>query len=215
MTTMEHKQAALEATLKLAPVVPVLVVEDASTAVPLARALVKGGLKAIEVTLRTDAALEAIARVAGEVEGAVPGVGTVLTAGQLDAAVRAGAKFAVSPGGAPALFDAADDADIPLLPGAATASEVMAALERGYRLQKFFPAGQAGGAAYLKALASPLQGVKFCPTGGVSLANACDYLALGNVICVGGSWVAPRDMVAAADWDGIEALARQAAALGS
>lgn len=214
MTTMDKKQAGMETTLSLAPVVPVLVIDDARTAVPLARALVRGGLKAIEVTLRTDAALEAIARVAGEVEGAVPGVGTVLTAGQLGAAVKAGAKFAVSPGGAPALFDAADDADIPLLPGAATACEVMAALERGYRFQKFFPAGQAGGAAYLKALASPLQGVRFCPTGGVNLANAPDYLALGNVICVGGSWVAPKDMVAEANWDGIEALARAAVALG-
>ncbi|VAW16283.1 4-hydroxy-2-oxoglutarate aldolase @ 2-dehydro-3-deoxyphosphogluconate aldolase [hydrothermal vent metagenome] len=214
MSMMEQKQARIEATLKLAPVVPVLVVDDASTAVPLAQALVRGGLKAIEVTLRTSAALDAIALVAAEVEGAVPGVGTVLTAGQFDAAARAGAKFAVSPGGAPELFDAAENSDIPLLPGAATASEVMAALERGYRFQKFFPAGQAGGAAYLKALASPLQSVKFCPTGGVNLANAPDYLGLGNVICVGGSWVAPKAMVAAGDWDGIEALARQAAALG-
>lgn len=214
MSTMEQKQVDIEATLKLAPVVPVLIIEDARDAVPLARALVRGGLRAIEVTLRTKPALEAIARVAGEVEGAVPGVGTVLTAGQLAAAAAAGAKFAVSPGGAPALFDAAGNSDIPLLPGAATASEVMAALERGYRFQKFFPAGGAGGAAYLKALSSPLQRVKFCPTGGVDLANAPDYLGLGNVICVGGSWVAPKAMVAAGDWDGIEALARQAAALG-
>ncbi|MFV2093491.1 MAG: bifunctional 4-hydroxy-2-oxoglutarate aldolase/2-dehydro-3-deoxy-phosphogluconate aldolase [Hyphomicrobiales bacterium] len=211
---MEQKQTVIEATLKLAPVVPVLIIENAKTAVPLARALVKGGLRAIEVTLRTDAALEAIARIAGEVEGAVPGVGTVLTAAQLEASIKAGAKFAVSPGGAPMLFDAADDAEIPLLPGAATASEVMAALERGYRFQKFYPASGAGGAGYLKALSSPLQNVTFCPTGGVNLANAPDYLALGNVICVGGSWVAPGDLVAAGDWDGIETLARQAAALG-
>lgn len=211
--SMEQKQATVEATLKLAPVVPVLIIEDARSAVPLARALVKGGLKAIEVTLRTPAALDAIERVAGEVEGAMPGVGTVLTAEQLGKAAKAGARFAVSPGGASGLFDAADDSDVPLLPGAVTASEVMAALERGYRFQKFFPAGQAGGANYLKALSSPLQDVVFCPTGGVNLANAPDYLALGNVICVGGSWVAPKDLVAAEDWDGIEALAREAAVL--
>jgi 2-dehydro-3-deoxyphosphogluconate aldolase/(4S)-4-hydroxy-2-oxoglutarate aldolase len=195
-------------------VVPVLIIDDAESAVPLARALVKGGLKAIEVTLRTAAALEAIRRVAGEVEGAVPGVGTVLTAGQLAAARKAGARFAVSPGGAPGVFDAADDSDVPLLPGAATAGEVMTALERGYRFQKFFPAEQAGGAAYIGALASPLQAVRFCPTGGVNAKNAPDYLKLGNVICVGGSWVAPKDKVAAGDWDAITALARDAAALG-
>lgn len=213
MTTVDQKQTTVEATLKLAPVVPVLIIDDAKDAVPLARALVAGGLKAIEITLRTPAALDAIERVAGEVEGAMPGVGTVLTSAQLEAAARAGAKFAVSPGGAPGVFDAADDNDVPLLPGAATASEVMAALERGYRFQKFFPAEQAGGAAYLKSLSSPLQSVTFCPTGGVNLANAPSYLALGNVICVGGSWVAPKDKVEAGDWDGITALAREAAGL--
>lgn len=215
MPTMDEKQKIVETTLKLAPVVPVLIIEEASTAVPLARALVKGGLKAIEITLRTAAALEAIERVAGEVEGAMPGVGTVLTAAQLEAAAKAGAKFAVSPGGAPGVFEAADNSDVPLLPGAATASEVMTALERGYRFQKFFPAEQAGGAGYLKGLSSPLQDVVFCPTGGINLANAPAYLALGNVICVGGSWVAPKDKVAAGDWDGIEALAREAVTLGS
>lgn len=203
---------SLEAILE-APVVPVLIVEDRKAAVPLARALVAGGLTAIEITLRTDAALAAIRAIAAEVEGAHVGAGTVLTPKQLDAAEKAGGRFAVSPGSTPALLDAADGHAVPLLPGASTATEAMTLLERGYALQKLFPAEPAGGVAYLKALASPLPAVRFCPTGGVDASNAGTYLALPNVICVGGSWVAPKDAVARGDWARIEGLARRAANL--
>jgi 2-dehydro-3-deoxyphosphogluconate aldolase / (4S)-4-hydroxy-2-oxoglutarate aldolase len=208
-------QQGIEAILKLAPVVPVLVIEDTATAVPLARALVAGGLKAIEVTFRTAAALESIRAIAAEVEGAVVGAGTVLTADQVDQAVAAGCRFMVSPGAAPGLLNAVADCPIPLLPGSASASEAMTLLERGYRFQKFFPAEPAGGAAYLKALASPLAALRFCPTGGISRETAGRYLALPNVVCVGGSWVAPADKVAAGAWSEIEDLARDAAGLTS
>ncbi len=211
---MVRKSETLLSILKLQPVVPVLVVEDASTAVPLARALVAGGLKAIEITLRTPAALDAIRAVADEVEGAVAGAGTILDARQFAEAEDAGAKFIVSPGTTQELLDAARGSDVPLLPGAVTASEVMALREEGYSVLKFFPAEQAGGAAYLKSLSSPLAGVSFCPTGGISPGNAADYLSLPNVVCVGGSWVAPKEMVAAGDWDGITALAGEASRLG-
>lgn len=210
---MSSKTETLLATLKLQPVVPVIIIEDAKSAVPLARALVKGGLKAIEITMRTPAALDAIKAVAEEVEGAVAGAGTVLDARQWEQAVKAGSKFIVSPGAGHSVLDAADQSDIPLLPGTATATEVMQARDRGYTVMKFFPAEQAGGATYLGALASPLAGIRFCPTGGVSLKNARDYLSLPNVVCVGGSWVAPKAMVAAGDWDGITKLASEAAAL--
>ena len=210
---MSEKTEKLLSTLKLQPVVPVLIIEDAATAVPLARALVAGGLKAIEITMRTDAALEAVRRVAAEVEGAVVGAGTILNAAQFEAAVEAGSQFIVSPGTTQELIDAANDSEIPLLPGAATASEVMGLREEGYQVLKFFPAEQAGGAAYLKSLSSPLAGTLFCPTGGISLANARDYLSLPNVVCVGGSWVAPKELVAKGDWAGIEKLAAEAAAL--
>jgi 2-dehydro-3-deoxyphosphogluconate aldolase/(4S)-4-hydroxy-2-oxoglutarate aldolase len=213
MVAMSSKTESLLATLMLQPVVPVIIIEDAKLAVPLARALVKGGLKAIEITMRTPAALDAIKAVADEVEGAVAGAGTVLDARQWDQAVKAGSKFIVSPGAGHAVLDAADQSDIPLLPGTATATEVMKVRDRGYTVMKFFPAEQAGGASYLGALASPLAGIKFCPTGGVSLKNARDYLSLSNVVCVGGSWVAPKDLVAAGDWDGITRLAAEAAAL--
>lgn len=207
---MTNKTETLLSILELQPVVPVLVVEDPARAVPLARALVAGGLKAIEITLRTPAALDAIRAVADEVEGANVGAGTVLDAGQFDDAVKAGARFVVSPGATQELLDCAGTSDIPLLPGAATPSEVMALREEGYSVLKFFPAEQAGGAAYLKALSSPLADMRFCPTGGVSPKNAMDYLGLPNVICVGGSWVAPKGMVASGDWDGITALAAEA-----
>ncbi len=210
---MGDKTEKLLSTLKLQPVVPVLIVEDAKTAVPLARALVAGGLKAIEITLRTDAALEAVRLVAQEVEGAVVGAGTILNAAHYAAAVDAGSQFIVSPGTTQELLDVARDSEIPLLPGAATASEVMALREEGYKVLKFFPAEQAGGAAYLKALSSPLAGTLFCPTGGISLKNAMDYLSLPNVVCVGGSWVAPKELVSAGDWAGITKLASEAAAL--
>jgi len=207
------RNAALEKVLTAAPVVPVLTIDDARTAVKLARALVKGGLPAIEITLRTGAALDAVKAVAAEVEGAFAGVGTVLDASQLKQAETAGAIFAVSPGASPGLLDAAADCPVPLLPGAATASEAMVLMERGYQILKFFPAGPAGGIAYLKALAAPLPAIRFCPTGGVSLQNAPDYLKLDNVICVGGSWVAPQAAIAGSDWQQIEQLARQAAGL--
>ncbi len=210
---MGDKSEKLLSTLKLQPVVPVLIVEDAKTAVPLARALVAGGLKAIEITLRTDAALEAVRLVAQEVEGAVVGAGTILNAAHYAAAVDAGSQFIVSPGTTQELLDVARQSDIPLLPGAATASEVMALREEGYKVLKFFPAEQAGGAAYLKALSSPLAGTLFCPTGGISLKNAMDYLSLPNVVCVGGSWVAPKELVSAGDWAGITKLASEASAL--
>jgi 2-dehydro-3-deoxyphosphogluconate aldolase/(4S)-4-hydroxy-2-oxoglutarate aldolase len=208
-----NRNAALERILTAAPVVPVVTIEDAGTAVPLARALVRGGLPAIEVTLRTAAALDAVKAIAAEVEGAFVGAGTVLDAAQLKQAEAAGATFAVSPGASPGLLDAAADCALALLPGAATASEAMALMERGYEIVKFFPAGPAGGVAYLKALAAPLPGLRFCPTGGISLQNAPDYLRLANVICVGGSWVAPHEAIAAGDWQRIEDLARQAAGL--
>ncbi|WP_201312498.1 bifunctional 4-hydroxy-2-oxoglutarate aldolase/2-dehydro-3-deoxy-phosphogluconate aldolase [Dyella sp. EPa41] len=211
--SIEQKQQQVEATLRLAPVVPVVIIENARDAVPMARALVAGGTPAIEITLRTPAALDAIKAVAEEVEGAVVGVGTVLSAKDLRAAHKAGARFAVSPGVSPGLLDAADDSELPLLPGTATASEVMTLLERGYRHVKFFPAVPAGGAKLVGAWASPLPQMKFCPTGGISLATAPDFLSLPNVICVGGSWLTPADKLRNGDWAGIEQLAREAAAL--
>jgi 2-dehydro-3-deoxyphosphogluconate aldolase / (4S)-4-hydroxy-2-oxoglutarate aldolase len=205
--------ASLEAILTAAPVVPVIVLEDWKTGVPLARALVAGGLTAIEITLRKPGAIDAIRAIAAEVKGAQVGAGTVLTARQYEEAQAAGARFAVSPGATAALVQAAECGEVPLLPGAATATEALTLLEYGYALQKFFPAEPAGGVSYLKALASPLSGVRFCPTGGVGAKNAPAYLALPNVVCVGGSWVAPDEAVAAGDWTRIETLAREAAAL--
>lgn len=198
--------------LALAPVVPVLIVEELAQAAPLGRALVKGGLPALEVTLRTPVALEAI-RAMSEIEGAVVGAGTLLTPADVKAAKAAGARFGVSPGCTEALLKACEDEGLPLLPGTATASEVMALLERGVETMKFFPAEQAGGSALLKAWSSPLPRAKFCPTGGITLAKAPDYLKLPNVLAVGGSWVAPAEALKAGDWAKIEALAREAAAL--
>jgi len=196
----------------LAPVIPVLVLEDAGSAADLARALVKGGLPALEVTLRTPAALDAIREMAG-VEGGVVGAGTLLTEADVEAAKEAGANFGVSPGATDRLLDACEANELPLLAGSSSATEAMRLLERGYSVQKFFPAEASGGAAALKAIGGPIPQVSFCPTGGVSLANARDYLSLPNVLCVGGSWVAPKDMIASGDWAGIERLAREAAAL--
>lgn len=211
--SMQTKQAQVEATMRLAPVIPVVIIDDVAAAVPMARALVAGGTPAIEVTLRTPAALDAIRAIAQEVEGAVVGVGTVLNAEHLAAAKAAGARFAVSPGVSPKLLNAADDSELPLLPGAATASEVMTLIERGYRFLKFFPAVPAGGTKLIGAWASPLPQVKFCPTGGISLSTASDFLALPNVLCVGGSWLTPADKLKAGDWAAIELLAREAASL--
>lgn len=211
--TSDTRQNELATILRLAPVIPVVVIEDARAAVPMARALVAGGVPAIEVTLRTAAALEAVRAIAAEVEGAVVGVGTVLGEADLRAAREAGARFAVSPGATARLLDAAEDIALPLLPGAATASEAMALLERGYRHLKFFPAVPAGGAKLLAAWAGPLPQLRFCPTGGISAASAGDFLALPNVLCVGGSWLTPADKLAAGDWAGIEQLARAASSL--
>ena len=195
-----------------APVVPVLVIDDAAHAEALARALVAGGLPALEVTLRTPAALDAI-RAMAQVPGGVVGAGTLLTPEDVRAAKAAGAQFGVSPGATDVLLQACEDEDLPLLPGAATATEAMRLLERGYTAMKFFPAEASGGAPALKAIGAPIPQISFCPTGGVSLKNARDYLSLPNVMCVGGSWVAPKDKVQSGDWDGIEALARETAAL--
>lgn len=196
----------------LAPIVPVLVVDDAAHARPLAEALVAGGLPALEVTLRTPAALDVI-RAMAEVPGGVVGAGTLVTPDDVRAAKEAGAQFGVSPGATDALIAACEAEGLPLLPGAATASEAMALLEKGYDMLKFFPAEASGGAPALKAIGAPLPQITFCPTGGVSPSNARDYLNLSNVICAGGSWVAPKQMVLDGDWEGIEALARDAAKL--
>jgi 2-dehydro-3-deoxyphosphogluconate aldolase/(4S)-4-hydroxy-2-oxoglutarate aldolase len=193
-----------------APVIPVLAIDDPDHAVPLGRALVAGGLPVLEVTLRTPAALEALSRMAAQVEGAVVGAGTVLTRAMREQAIAAGARFAVSPGLIPG---ETPGGPAPLLPGVATASELMAGLAAGFTRFKLFPANVVGGPAALKAFASPFPQARFCPTGGVSAANAADYLALANVLCVGGSWVAPADAVRTGDWDRITALAREAAAL--
>ncbi|MDQ8701313.1 bifunctional 4-hydroxy-2-oxoglutarate aldolase/2-dehydro-3-deoxy-phosphogluconate aldolase [Streptomyces sp. LHD-70] len=199
--------------LDLAPVVPVVVVEDAADAVPLARALVAGGLPAIEVTLRTPAALDAIRAIAAEVPDAVVGAGTVISPENVRDSVAAGAQFLVSPGWTDALLDAMKASGVPFLPGVSTTSEVVALLERGVAEMKFFPAEAAGGTAYLKSLAGPLPQARFCPTGGITPALAPSYLALKNVGCVGGSWMLPGDAVAAKDWSRIEGLAREAAAV--
>ncbi|MFJ2032130.1 bifunctional 4-hydroxy-2-oxoglutarate aldolase/2-dehydro-3-deoxy-phosphogluconate aldolase [Streptosporangium sp. NPDC087985] len=199
--------------LDIAPVVPVVVIDDPETAVPLARALVAGGLPVIEVTLRTAAALEAVERIAAEVPDAVIGAGTVRTPADVAASVAAGARFLVSPGSTPKLLDAMEASGVPFLPGVATASEVMALAERGLTEMKFFPAEAAGGLPYLKALGGPLPDVRFCPTGGIRLATAPDYLALPNVGCVGGTWLTPADALARGDYARIEKLAAEAAAL--
>lgn len=201
-----------ETLCRLAPVIPVLVVDDAGTAADLAQALVAGGLPVLEVTLRTPAALDAI-RAMSEVDGGVVGAGTLLTPQDVQMAVAAGARFGVSPGATDHLLDAVEAHALPLLPGAATASEAMRLLERGYSVQKFFPAEANGGVPALKAIGAPIPQVRFCPTGGVSPANAESYLALANTLCVGGSWVAPADLVRDRDWQGITELARKAANL--
>jgi 2-dehydro-3-deoxyphosphogluconate aldolase / (4S)-4-hydroxy-2-oxoglutarate aldolase len=203
----------ISAIAALAPVVPVLTIERTADAVPLARALVKGGLPVLEITLRTEEALAALAAIAAEVPDAVVGAGTVLQPRQFDDVTRAGARFAVSPGCTPALVTAARAAGLPFLPGIQTVSEALVLAEQGFGLMKFFPADVAGGLAWLKAVAAPLAGLRFCPTGGVGAESAQTYLSLANVACVGGSWVAPRDAVAAGDWARIERLAAAAAKL--
>ena len=210
--TPEHASELTAKVCNLAPVVPVLVVDDADIAGALATALIAGGLPALEVTLRTPAALNVIREMA-KIDGGVVGAGTLLTSKDVEAAKAAGATFGVAPGATDRLLDACEANDLPLLPGAATATEAMRLLERGYSIQKFFPAEANGGAPALKAIGAPIPQVKFCPTGGVTLANARDYLSLSNTLCVGGSWVAPKALVDAQDWAAITALAAEAAAL--
>ncbi len=211
MTPQDASKRAREI-CALAPIIPVLVVNDVSHAKPLASALVAGGLPALEVTLRTPAALEVI-REMSKVPGGIVGAGTLITPEDVRAAKAAGATFGVSPGATAALLAACEAEDLPLLAGAATASEAMWLLERGYDMLKFFPAEASGGAPALKAIGGPLPQISFCPTGGVSPENASTYLSLPNVICAGGSWVAPVALVEQGGWAEIEELARDASML--
>jgi 2-dehydro-3-deoxyphosphogluconate aldolase/(4S)-4-hydroxy-2-oxoglutarate aldolase len=211
---MPQDAVALRSILSLVPVIPVIILDDVAAARPLAEALVAGGLPVLEVTLRTANALKVMEEMA-RVTGAIVGAGTLRTPAQMQTAVAAGARFLVSPGAAPRLLDAADDIAVPLLPGIGTPTEAMTAAERGYSFLKFFPAEALGGAPVLKAFASPLPDITFCPTGGIDLAKAKTYLALPNVICVGGSWVMPQDAIGGGDFSRIETLAREAAALAA
>ena len=208
-------QAALTSlqVMQDAPVIPVIVLNDVAHAVPMARALVEGGIRMLEVTLRTPQALACIEAIAKAVPQAVVGAGTLRSKADAQAAANAGARFAVSPGYTSALGAACRDLGLPLLPGVATGGEIMAAQEDGFSALKFFPALQAGGSAMLKAWSGPFFDVKFCPTGGISLQNAADFLALPNVLCVGGSWLVPADALAQGDWARITTLAREAVKL--
>ena len=210
MTSIDHdnRAAAIDAILTRAPVLPVLAIERLDDAVPLARALVDGGLPVLEVTLRTPAALAAITRIAAEVDGAVVGAGTVLSPADLDAVAAAGAAFAISPGATEALYTAAAGQRMPWIPAISTASELMRGLEHGHRRFKFFPAEAAGGVAALNAFAGPFPQARFCPTGGIDATSALRYRALPNVMTVGGSWMVPREAIEARDWQRITALAR-------
>ncbi len=203
----------MSAIAALAPVIPVLTIERRVDAVPLAQALVRGGLRVLEITLRTPVALEALRAIVSEVPDAIVGAGTVRDARQLDQARQAGARFAVSPGCTPSLAIAAAAAGLPFLPGVQTVSEAMALAEQGHGLLKFFPADAAGGPGWLKAVAAPLAGLRFCPTGGIGPDSAPTYLAIANVACVGGSWMVPREAVARCDWLHVERLAAAAAGL--
>lgn len=209
---MDH-QAGLLAILKRAPVIPVLTVHGPDDAVPLAQALVEGGLPVLEVTLRTEGALKAIEAIAHAVPDAIVGAGTVLSASQVEEARSAGSRFLVSPGSTIKLAEAAAHAGVPLLPGVATASEAMTMAELGFHILKFFPAEPAGGVAYLKSLSAPLPHLIFCPTGGIDEVKAKSYLALPNVVCVGGSWIIPAEAVKVGDWKRITTLAKACALL--
>ena len=210
--TVEARRAAVDAIFARAPALPVLSIARLDDAVPLARALVEGGLPVLEVTLRTDAASDAIAAIVREIPHAIVGAGTVLDRTQLDAVAAAGAAFAIAPGATEALYDAADVAAIPFVPGVATASEIQRGRERGHRRFKFFPATAAGGIATLRAFAAPFPDVRFCPTGGIDAASATAWRALANVETIGGSWMVPGDALAARDWTRISALALAASA---
>jgi 2-dehydro-3-deoxyphosphogluconate aldolase/(4S)-4-hydroxy-2-oxoglutarate aldolase len=210
---MSERQQGLEALLRRAPVIPVLVIDDVADAVPLAKALVDGGLPVLEITLRTKAAPDCIRAIKAEVKDAIVGSGTVLGEDGLQLSAKLGCAFAVSPGATPALLEAARRTETPLLPASRSPSEAMILLEHGYALQKFFPAEQSGGAAFLAALSSPLPQVRFCPTGGITAEIAPSYLKLANVITIGGSWMAPKTLIAKKDWAGISKLAAAAATL--
>ena len=210
---MSVKPDSIREILALAPVIPVLTINDARVAVPLALALREGGLPVLEVTLRTPAALRAIELIAAEVPDVVVGAGTVLDAGQFEAASKAGSRFVVSPGFSTELAACARATGVPCLPGVVTASEIMSALAEGFDTLKFFPAAQAGGAPLLKAFSGPFANVRFCPTGGIDVGNAADYLALANVACVGMSSIAPPALIDQGDFEAITARARAAAAL--
>ncbi len=205
-------QAGIERFLRLSPVMPVVVIDDAQLAPELARAFLRGGIRVIEVTLRTPAALRAIEAIARVEPDICVGAGTVLSPADLQAAAAAGASFAISPGSTPALLEAGRTAPIPYLPAVATASEVMSGLAAGYRCFKFFPAAAAGGIPMLKSFAGPFPEAHFCPTGGITQSTVRSYLELPNVLCAGGSWLSPADSLAARDWGRIEALAAAAAA---
>lgn len=200
--------------LSLVPVIPVVVIDELAHAVPVARALVAGGLPVIELTLRTPVALDAVRAIADQVPEIRVGAGTIVTPGQAKQALDAGAQFLVSPGLTPALLDAMMQTGLPFLPGTATVSEVLAVLEAGFSEMKFFPAEASGGAAFLKSIAGPVPAARFCPTGGITAASAASYLALPNVGCVGGSWLTPADALDSGDWERVAGLARAAAALG-
>lgn len=212
MTTTQENRVTMSL-IDRVPVIPVVVVDDVATAVPVARALVDGGVPVIELTLRTPVALEAIRRIAAEVPEILVGAGTVVEPGQAEQAAAAGAQFLVSPGSTPTLLDAMADSGLPHLPGVATVSEILALLEAGYSEMKLFPAEVSGGTGFLGAVASPLPQARFCPTGGVSPANVDGYLTLPNVGCVGGSWITPRDALAAGDWGRVRDLAAATATL--
>lgn len=205
------KKLHAEDVLRLSPVMPVVVMEDAAIAEQLARVLLNAGVGTIEVTLRTPVALDAIKAIAKNVPEMAVGAGTVLSEKDLEAAIEAGARYALAPGASKKLLKAARKADIPFIPGVATASEIMEGLDAGYECFKFFPAENLGGAAALKSLGAPLPAARFCPTGGIGVDKVASYLALDNVLCVGGSWITPADKLKAGDWLAIETLAKQAA----
>ena len=211
----EHFIAAIDAMAALAPVIPVLKIDRLEDAVPLATALVEGGLPVLEVTLRSDIALDAIRLIRAEVPGARVGAGTVTNPTNLQQAVDAGSEFIFTPGATPALLKAALEAGVPMVPGIQTVSEMMTALDLGYQRFKFFPAAAAGGTAILNSIAGPFPHVRFCPTGGIRISNAHEYLSLANVMCVGGTWLTPDNLISSKNWDAIRDLAAEASALRS
>jgi 2-dehydro-3-deoxyphosphogluconate aldolase / (4S)-4-hydroxy-2-oxoglutarate aldolase len=206
---MTSTSSAVDALMRRSPLIPVVVIKDWRHAAPMTRALAAGGVPVVEITLRTDQALDAIRAAAAEVGDAAVGAGTLLSPKDIEAAKAAGASFGVSPGLTPALLQAAKDLDFPLLPGVATGSEIMTGLEQGYDRFKLFPAVFAGGYELLKTFGGPFAQVKFCPTGGITRETAANYLSLSNVLCVGGSWLAPQALMDAADWTAIETIARE------